>query len=63
MGQCVEFFYLSKKLQDKQKKQKEEENRDGEMQQQKNVRRMFNKTSYSNLFYPLFPGCFLFLGR
>lgn len=38
MGQCVEFFYLSKKLQDKQKKQKEEENRDGEMQQQKNVR-------------------------
>ncbi|XP_073331231.1 uncharacterized protein [Pagrus major] len=37
VGQCVEFFYLSKKLQDKQKKQKEEENRDGEMQQQKNV--------------------------
>lgn len=63
MGQCVEFFYLSKKLQDKQKKQKEEENRDGEMQQQKNVRRMFKKTSYCNLFYPLFPGCFLFSGR
>ncbi|XP_051285179.1 uncharacterized protein si:dkey-19b23.10 isoform X1 [Dicentrarchus labrax] len=35
--QCVEFFYLSKRLQDKQKKQKEEEKRDAEMEQQKNV--------------------------
>jgi len=36
--QCVEFYYLSKKLQDKQKKQKEEENRDTLVEQQKNVR-------------------------
>nr|XP_046237291.1 uncharacterized protein LOC124054883 [Scatophagus argus]XP_046237292.1 uncharacterized protein LOC124054883 [Scatophagus argus] len=35
--QCVEFFYLSKKLQDKQKKQKEDENRDEEMDQQKSI--------------------------
>lgn len=36
--QCVEFYYLSKKLQDKQKKQKEEdERRDGELDQQKSV--------------------------
>ncbi|XP_070849907.1 uncharacterized protein [Chaetodon trifascialis] len=35
--QCVEFFYLSKKLQDKQKKQKEEESRHGEMEEQKNT--------------------------
>ncbi|XP_054457612.1 uncharacterized protein LOC129093579 [Anoplopoma fimbria] len=35
--QCVEFYYLSKKLQDKQKKQKEEENRDALMEQQKNM--------------------------
>ncbi|KAM9335588.1 zinc finger protein 541-like [Symphorus nematophorus] len=37
VSQCVEFFYLSKKLQDKQKEQKEEESRDGEMEQQKSV--------------------------
>ncbi|XP_030578608.1 uncharacterized protein LOC115775196 isoform X2 [Archocentrus centrarchus] len=36
--QCVEFYYLSKKLQDKQKKQKEEEGRDAELEQQKSVR-------------------------
>ncbi|XP_026154138.1 transcriptional-regulating factor 1-like [Mastacembelus armatus] len=36
-GQCVEFYYLSKKLVDKQKKLKEEENRDGELEQQKSV--------------------------
>ncbi|XP_042079067.1 uncharacterized protein LOC102311270 isoform X1 [Haplochromis burtoni] len=36
--QCVEFYYLSKKLQDKQKKQKEEdERRDVELDQQKSV--------------------------
>ncbi|XP_071750357.2 uncharacterized protein LOC139907758 [Centroberyx gerrardi] len=36
--QCVEFYYLSKKLLDKQKKQrKEEEDRDGGMEQQTNV--------------------------
>ncbi|XP_059211194.1 uncharacterized protein LOC131989864 [Centropristis striata] len=34
--QCVEFYYLSKKLQDKQKKQKEEEKRD-EVEQQKSM--------------------------
>ncbi|XP_031141003.1 uncharacterized protein si:dkey-19b23.10 isoform X1 [Sander lucioperca] len=34
VGLCVEFYYLSKKLQDKQKKQKEEENRDAVMEQQ-----------------------------
>lgn len=38
MRQCVEFFYLNKKLQDKQEKQKEEEeNRDGEVEQQTSV--------------------------
>ncbi|XP_056156500.1 uncharacterized protein LOC130130732 isoform X2 [Lampris incognitus] len=31
--QCVEFYYLSKKLQDKQKKQRQEDDRDGEMAQ------------------------------
>ncbi|GLD53648.1 transcriptional-regulating factor 1-like protein [Lates japonicus] len=35
VGQCIEFYYLSKKLLDKQKKQKEEENRDGELELQK----------------------------
>ncbi|XP_041821635.1 uncharacterized protein LOC121626945 isoform X2 [Chelmon rostratus] len=35
--QCVEFFYLTKKLQDKQKKQKEEENRNGQMEEQKST--------------------------
>ncbi|XP_047460947.1 uncharacterized protein LOC125019861 isoform X2 [Mugil cephalus] len=35
--QCVEFYYLSKKLLDKQKKQKEEESREGEVEQQKSV--------------------------
>ncbi|XP_044040661.1 uncharacterized protein LOC122870499 isoform X2 [Siniperca chuatsi] len=35
--QCVEFYYLSKRLLDKQKKQKEEENRNGEMEQQKSI--------------------------
>ncbi|KAM6894208.1 uncharacterized protein PEZ65_021891 [Lycodopsis pacificus] len=35
--QCVEFYYLSKKLQDKQKKQREEENREALMEQQKNM--------------------------
>ncbi|XP_068444181.1 transcriptional-regulating factor 1-like [Clinocottus analis] len=39
--QCVEFYYLSKKLQDKQKKQKEEENRDALMEQQKNATPIF----------------------
>uniref|UniRef100_UPI0037E98888 uncharacterized protein n=1 Tax=Semicossyphus pulcher TaxID=241346 RepID=UPI0037E98888 len=37
VSQCVEFYYLSKKLQDKQKKQKEEESRDVEMEQQKSI--------------------------
>ncbi|XP_039997447.1 uncharacterized protein LOC120797663 isoform X2 [Xiphias gladius] len=37
VNQCIEFYYLSKKLLDKQKKQKEEENRAGEHEQQKNV--------------------------
>ncbi|KAL7374421.1 hypothetical protein ABVT39_000308 [Epinephelus coioides] len=37
MCQCVEFYYLSKKLQDKQKKQKEEESRDAVMEQQKRI--------------------------
>ncbi|XP_067435784.1 uncharacterized protein [Thunnus thynnus] len=35
--QCVEFYYLSKKLLDKQTKQKEEENRDGETEQQEST--------------------------
>ncbi|XP_076581255.1 uncharacterized protein LOC143317159 [Chaetodon auriga] len=35
--QCVEFFYLSKKLQDKQKKQKEEESRHGATEEQKST--------------------------
>ncbi|KAE8279009.1 Zinc finger protein 541 [Larimichthys crocea] len=35
--QCVEFFYLSKRIQDKQKKQKEEESKQGEMEQQKSI--------------------------
>ncbi|XP_030017504.1 transcriptional-regulating factor 1-like [Sphaeramia orbicularis] len=35
--QCVEFYYLSKKLQDKQKKLKEEENRNTEVTEQKRV--------------------------
>ncbi|TNN53252.1 Zinc finger protein 541 [Liparis tanakae] len=39
--QCVEFYYLSKKLQDKQKKQKEEENRDALVEQQKNTPPVF----------------------
>ncbi|XP_008288110.1 uncharacterized protein LOC103363227 [Stegastes partitus] len=37
VSQCVEFYYLSKKLLDKQKKQKEEEGRDGALEQQKHV--------------------------
>lgn len=46
--QCVEFYYLSKKLQDKQKKQKEEdERRDGELGQQKSVRNI--KRSHKEL--------------
>lgn len=46
--QCVEFYYLSKKLQDKQKKQKEEdERRDGELDQQKSVRNI--KRSHKEL--------------
>ncbi|KAF3697655.1 Transcriptional-regulating factor 1 [Channa argus] len=36
-GQCVEFYYLSKKLLDKQKKMKEEEAREGALEQQKSV--------------------------
>ncbi|XP_040038805.2 uncharacterized protein LOC120822900 isoform X3 [Gasterosteus aculeatus] len=35
--QCVEFYYLSKKLQDKLMKQKEEENREKLLEQQKNM--------------------------
>ncbi|XP_069573119.1 uncharacterized protein [Brachyistius frenatus] len=35
--QCVEIYYLSKKLLDKQKKQLDEEKRDGELEQQKSV--------------------------
>lgn len=42
-GQCVEFYYLSKKLLDKQKKLKEQENRERELEQQKSVR----NTSFS----------------
>lgn len=46
--QCVEFYYLSKKLQDKQKKQKEEdERRDVELDQQKSVRNI--KRSHEEL--------------
>ncbi|XP_062240258.1 uncharacterized protein LOC133950091 isoform X1 [Platichthys flesus] len=37
VSQCIEFYYLSKKLVDKQRKQQEEENRDEELQQQKSV--------------------------
>lgn len=37
MCQCVEFYYLSKRLQDKQNKQKEEEQRDAAMEQQKSI--------------------------
>lgn len=35
--QCVEFFYLNKKLQDKQEKLKEQEKRAGELEQQTSV--------------------------
>ncbi|XP_034533024.1 uncharacterized protein si:dkey-19b23.10 [Notolabrus celidotus] len=35
--QCVEFYYLSKRLLDKQKKHKEEESRDGESELQKSI--------------------------
>lgn len=36
--QCVEFYYMSKKILDKQKKLEEEEkSRDGELEQQKSV--------------------------
>ncbi|KAM6960383.1 uncharacterized protein LKV04_021949 [Tautogolabrus adspersus] len=35
--QCVEFYYLSKKLLDKQKKLKAEASRDGELEQQKSA--------------------------
>nr|XP_019951039.1 PREDICTED: uncharacterized protein LOC109634787 isoform X1 [Paralichthys olivaceus] len=37
VSQCIEFYYLSKKLVDKQRKQQEEENRDEELEQQKNM--------------------------
>lgn len=37
VGQCVEFYYLSKRLLDKQKKQKEE-SKDGMNEQLKSVR-------------------------
>ncbi|XP_056224345.1 uncharacterized protein LOC130164010 isoform X1 [Seriola aureovittata] len=37
VSQCIEFYYLSKKLLDKQKKQKEEESRDGELERQKSA--------------------------
>lgn len=59
MCQCVEFYYLSKKLQDKQKKQKEEdERRDVELDQQKSVR--YIKRSHEELkiaFFPLLSTC------
>lgn len=52
--QCVEFYYLSKKLQDKQKKQKEEdERRDVELDQQKSVRNI--KRSHEELKIAFFP--------
>lgn len=35
--QCVEFYYLNKKLHDKREKQKEEENRHCDLEQQTNV--------------------------
>ncbi|XP_035480071.2 uncharacterized protein LOC118300098 isoform X2 [Scophthalmus maximus] len=35
VSQCIELYFLSKKLMDKQKKQKEEEKRDGELEQNK----------------------------
>ncbi|XP_071333852.1 transcriptional-regulating factor 1-like isoform X2 [Trachinotus anak] len=37
VSQCIEFYYLSKKLLDKQQKQKEEESRDGELERKKSV--------------------------
>ncbi|KAK5893661.1 hypothetical protein CgunFtcFv8_006513 [Champsocephalus gunnari] len=37
LSQCVELYYLSKKLQDKQKKQREEEIREAVMEQQKSI--------------------------
>lgn len=37
--QCVEFFYLSKKLRDKQEKQKQE-NEDGGLEQNTGVSRL-----------------------
>ncbi|XP_063757269.1 transcriptional-regulating factor 1-like isoform X2 [Eleginops maclovinus] len=37
VSQCVEFYYLSKKLQDKQKKQREEDIREAAMEQQKSI--------------------------
>lgn len=40
VSQCVEFYYLTKKLVDKQKKLKEEECRDGELGLQKSVRKI-----------------------
>lgn len=56
MCQCVEFYYLSKRLQDKQKKQKEEdERRDGELDQQKSVRNI--KRSHKELKIAFSPFC------
>lgn len=39
VAQCVEFYYLSKKLEDKRKTRKEEECKVEEVEQQKNVRK------------------------
>ena len=51
LSQCVELYYLSKKLQDKQKKQREEEIREAVMEQQKNVRNTKgNSECRSNMF-------------
>lgn len=46
--QCVEFYYMSKKILDKQKKLEEEENRDGEQEQQKNVRNKRSTQKFSD---------------
>ncbi|XP_024861309.1 uncharacterized protein LOC108234834 isoform X2 [Kryptolebias marmoratus] len=46
-SQCVEFYYLSKKLVDKQKKQKEDECRDAELELQKRMASVSQPLAFS----------------
>lgn len=58
VSQCIEFYYLSRKLLDKQKKLREE-NVDKELGQQKSVRMYFSLHPRGTLFFCL--TLFLFL--